>query len=173
MKRRERAWPKQIVEVVSTRPDPRADPALTQKISRDVLEDALRRTKSGTRRIRRDETFEASIAGEPKPARQPMESLAGPRDSYSDAPVVTTMGIESTELHAFDPQVIAARRAVINTPTPVTSDVPPAMDRPSKISRIVARLPVSPRTILVALLALVAFMASAGLVGFLAGRAGH
>ena len=115
----------------------------------------------------------ARSSSEPKPARQQLESLAGPRDSYSDAPIVTIMGIESMELLPFDPQVIAARRAVLDTPPPVTSDVPPAMDRPSSISRIVARLPISSRTIFVALLALVAFMASAGLVGFLAGRAGH
>ena len=156
----------------STRSDPRADPGVTQRISRDVLEDALRRTKSGTQRIQRtDEPMP-----EPKPARQRMESLAGPRDSYSDAPVVTIMGIESMELLPLDPQVIAARQAVLNTPPPVASDVPPAIDRPSQISRIVSRLPrlpVSSRTLLVALLALVAFMASAGLVGFLVGRSGR
>lgn len=156
----------------STRSDPRADPGVTQKISRDVLEDALRRTKSGTQRIQREERDDAPMP-EPKPARQRLDSLAGPRDSYSDAPIVTIMGIESVELQAFDPQVLAARHAVLNTPPPVASDVPPAIDRPSQISRIVARLPVSSRTLLVALLALVAFMASAGLVGFLVGRSGR
>ncbi len=104
----QRVWPKGIVEVASRRPDPRSDPQATQKISREQLEDALRRTKSGTRPATRSAPDLAS------------DAFAGPRDD--DAPQITIVRIDSMEMSVFDPSTLPAP---ITEPR-VTSDVCPS-----------------------------------------------
>jgi hypothetical protein len=52
------AWPRDIVEVPAlNRRDSRVDQLATQKISKELLEEALSRTKSGTRAVVRSEPF--------------------------------------------------------------------------------------------------------------------
>lgn len=80
-------------------PDARVDPQATQKISREELEEALRRTKSGTRQaVRSEPDFD-------------VHGYAGPRD---DSPQITIVRIDSMELEAIDPSTLPAPSA----PTP-------------------------------------------------------
>lgn len=83
------SWPRRIVEVSGARPDPRSDPNATQKISREQLEDAIRRTKSGTRqRVISEIELE--------------EGLSGPRDDSPDlSPEVTIVRTDSVELESL------------------------------------------------------------------------
>jgi hypothetical protein len=145
------AWPRRIVEVPSGRSDPRADPQATQKISREMLDDALRRTKSGTRPAMRSEID---------------DDLFGPRDS---APEITIVKIDSMELSLIDPASLppaAAEPAPLATHTP--SHVTPIPPIPRAATG--QRWHVTPRLAFVVGLVMVAFVGLAAFVGFLAGR---
>ena len=158
VKRGHRAYPKGITEIAPTRPDPRADPQATQKISREQLDEALKRTKSGTRPIVRSE-----------PAIEE-ELFSGPRD---DAPQITITKIESMEFEAIDPSTLP------RPPTPLASldtsieasNAPTPRHRSSTLTQ---RLRSSPQIAIFAGLAIVAFITLAAVIGFFAGRiTGH
>ena len=148
VKRPQRAWPRQIVEVGSKRADPRGDPQATQKISREMLDDVLRRTKSGTRPASRSHHDGAND-----------DSFMGPRDS---APDVTIVKIDSMDLSVLDPSSPPPGHAS-ETSSPVT----PIAVAVSPRSR---RLHVTPRLAFIVSLLLVAFVGLAAAIGFLAGR---
>ena len=157
VKRPQRAWPRQIVEVGSKRLDPRADPQATQKISREMLDDVLRRTKSGTRPASRSHHDGPSIkigAGKPND-----DSFMGPRDS---APDITIVKIDSTELSVVDPSSLRREHAS-ETPSHVT----PIAVAVSPLSR---RLHVTRRFAFIVGLLLLAFVGLAAAIGFFAGR---
>lgn len=102
-----RAWPKGIVEVSSPGLDARADPQATQKISREQLEEALKRTKSGTRPV---------VRSEPSLDDQ---GYAGPRDDSHDSPQVTIARIDSVEVETIDPSSLpppSAMPVIVTTP---------------------------------------------------------
>jgi hypothetical protein len=131
MKRPPFSAPRRILEVLATpRPDPRADPQATTKISRAELDAVLHRTRSGTRRAIRPET----VSRDPAPPES-LEELPGPRDD--DAPEITIRKIESVEIDlSGDPVLVRA-------PTPSLS--PPARISPlSPISPVAAFTPSSP-----------------------------
>ena len=156
VKRPIRAWPKSIVEVPSKRSDPRADPQATQKISREMLDDALRRTKSGTRPITRSQHDVAPSADD--------EGFVGPRDS---APEITIVKIDSMEMSVFDPSTLpqSTHSPSHVTPISVENRAVPAASSPA-----LRRLHVTPRMAFAIGLAVVAFVSIAAVVGFFAGR---
>jgi len=157
----QRAWPRQIVEVGSNRSDPRADPQATQKISREMLDDALRRTKSGTRPATRSQHDAERHADDE-------ESFVGPRDS---APEITIVKIDSMEMSVFDPSTLPPASAeplephVAQTPSRVTPIHLETIATPRS-----RRLHVTPRLAFLVGLGMVAFVAIAAVVGFFAGR---
>jgi hypothetical protein len=166
VKRLHRAWPKQIVEIPSKRPDPRADPHATQKISREQLDDALKRTKSGTRM-------------RSEPDLNPRDSLPGPRD---DSPEITIVRIDSVELSVFDPASFPPSADPIPEPTaePAAAQVAPAEESSIKASprttaiSLTRRLHITPQLAFLIGLVVVAFVTLAAIVGFFAGRiSGH
>ncbi len=128
--------------------DPRADPHATQKISREMLDDVLRRTKSGTRPATRSH-HDAERSADDE------DSFLGPRDS---APEITIVKIESVAMSVFDPAA----------PPPPTLE-PHLAPRPSPVL-LSRRLYVTPRLAFLAGLAVVAFIGIAAVVGFFAGR---
>ena len=156
MKRPIRAWPKHIVEVPSKRIDARADPQATQKISREMLDDALRRTKSGTRPITRSHPDVAPDAED--------EGFVGPRDS---APEITIVKIDSMEMSVFDPSTLPQPVHVTQTPSHVT---PIAVATSAVRAGLSRRVLVTPRLAFLVGLAVVAFVGIAAVVGFFAGR---
>lgn len=171
MKRGNRAWPKGIIEIASTRPDPRAaDPQATQKISLADLEAALRRTKSGTRAAQRSEP------------RLDDEVFAGPRD---DSPEITIVGIDTAEeFEAVDPSTLISTPAApsdtrVATPTaasPLASSIDTKLalaNRRSAKPAVTRRLHVTPQLALLVGLALLAFVTLAAIIGFFAGRIAH
>ncbi|AKU99326.1 hypothetical protein AKJ09_05990 [Labilithrix luteola] len=105
MKRAEdRAWPKEMVDVPPETPDPRSrDSYATQKISRAELEEALKRTKSGTRRaVRSDPSFEQAFEDKIEKTNESnlapaveVEPLVGPHD---DTPQVTIVQIDGGQI---------------------------------------------------------------------------
>jgi hypothetical protein len=185
-----RAWPKNIVEVPAARPDPRAaDPQATQKISREQLDAALKRTKSGTRR---------AVRSEPDLEQESHDAFAGPRD---DGPQVTIVRIDSIELDAIDPASFAAMNALPPHPaslgktaspttltpspspgTPISPTSAHAVELPepgarASFARLIHRrvdlpqgLRITPRMAFLAGLAVAVFVVVAALVGFFAGR---
>jgi hypothetical protein len=162
VKRPYRAWAKGIVEVPSRRPDPRSDPQATQKISREQLEDALRRTKSGTR---------PAVRSEPGLQR---DSLPGPRDD--EGPEITIVRIDSVELSVIDPASFPPpRETSLVTPSqasPLSPSIVTATPR-SLTSSLTRRLHITPRLAFLAGLAVVVFVTLAAVVGFFAGRISH
>lgn len=188
-----RAWPKNIVEVPAARPDPRAaDPQATQKISREQLDEALKRTKSGTR---------LAVRSEPKLEQDAQEAFAGPRD---DGPEVTIVRIDSVELDTIDPASFAAMNALpplaaSHATTGLGPTAPPTTLTPSRItpitpissrsvelpdpgarasfSRLMHRrvdltqgLRITPRMAFIAGLGIALFVLVAAFIGFFAGR---
>lgn len=171
----------------AARPDPRsADPAATQKISRAQLEEALKRTKSGTRRALRSEPEIPPNENDPRRER---DSLPGPReddDSPLIGPQVTIVRIDSVEMDAIDPLSLPPIRATPGTPTPMGSLLPRlspmVIQTPGRSSAPVVevdrkrrygatnRLHVTPRTAFIAGLAVALFVLLAASVGFFAGR---
>lgn len=187
------SWPRRIVEVSGARPDPRSDPNATQKISRELLEDALRRTKSGTRpRVVSEIELE--------------EGLSGPRDDSPDiAPEITIVRIDSVEIETLAPAssprpgadtasgpLTAMTSQGIATPLPSSSLLPsPRPSTPSSphpIPRASAHaalspgarrgrlrtlgygLPLTPRAAFLIGIAVALVVALAAVVGFFAGR---
>lgn len=187
-----RAWPKGIVEVAATRHDSRADPQATQKISREQLEEALKRTKSGTR---------AAVRSEPD---LDGEGYAGPRD---DSPQVTIVRIDSIELETIDPSSLppaGTMPVIVTTPMDVAASLPRPASSPQPVSgsplptamtaravdmndsgahdrasgpRVVdrrrapsSRLQITPRVAFIVGLAVVVALALAAFLGFFAGR---
>lgn len=165
--RRPTPLPLDIVEVPAARPDPRSAepdepsraPAVTQKISRAELEEALRRTKSGTRRAVRSEHELPPNDDDPRRER---DSLPGPRDD-EDEPHV-------------GPQVIPARPIVVSASPP--ADIPvvptpsagtPLVDRKGR-SWAIQHVQITPRLAFVAGLAVALFVLVAACLGFFAGR---
>jgi hypothetical protein len=159
VKQQHRAWPKEITEIPSKRPDARADPQATQKISREQLDDALRRTKSGTR---------TALRSEPEIDR---DSLPGPRDT---GPEITIVRIDSVELSVFDP---ASFPPSVPEPAPSstrTAPVAAASSRRSLTSSLTRRLHVTPQLAFLVGLAIVTFVTLAAIGGFVVGRlTGH
>lgn len=139
------------MEIASTRADPRADPQATQKISREDLEEALRRTKSGTR---------AKVRPSPVVERG---SLPGPRDDEEESSVVPV------EPLVIDPALSAAPGA----PPASTSAITPSLDLravpPSSVTSA-RRLHVTPQLVFLVGLALAAVVMLALIAGFFAGR---
>lgn len=190
-----RPRPLDIVEVPAPRPDPRsADPHATQKISRAQLEEALKRTKSGTRRALRSEP---EIPPNDNDERRERDSLPGPReddDSPNVAPQVTIVRIDSVEMETIDPLSLPANRstpvmrtpgtamrAPTGTPTPMGSMMSPMIiQTPVKPAAPVVdrnrrywatnRLHITPRTAFIAGLAVALFILLAASIGFFAGR---
>ncbi len=170
-----RTWPKKIEEVAAARPDPRAvDPQATQKITRAQLDEALKRTTSGTRLAASSEPLvsDDTLMG-------PRDSLAGPLDD-SDAmfvvgidadrpqpalvvPDSTTNTGRHDALSPASPLLdVAHVRARSGTPAAPSPDAPPA--RGFLLTARGARLVVVAACVLV-------FLAVA--VGFVAGRIVH
>jgi len=146
------------VEVSSKRIDPRADPQATQKISREMLDDALRRTKSGTRPATRSQ-HDAERSADDE------DSFFGPRDS---APEITIVKIDSVEMSVFDPAALpppTVEPHLAQTPSHVT---PIRLE--TTVPLLSRRLNVTPRLAFLAGLAVVAFIGIAAVVGFFAGR---
>lgn len=180
-----RAWPKGIVEVPATGPDSRADPQATQKISREQLEEALRRTKSGTRPV---------VRSEPNLDDQP---YSGPRD---DSPQVTIVRIDSMELETIDPSTLPAPSAqplasgasvapratpsgampvIVTTPMEVAAALsrPPPSAQAQPAPPVIARrggptlrLHLTPRVAFFGAVAVALVIMLAAFVGFFAGR---
>ena len=173
------------------RPDPRsAEPDLnarqagvTQKISREALEEALKRTKSGTRRAVRSEH---ELPDDFTDARRERDSLPGPRDDEDNphaGPQVTIVRIDSVEMDVFDPPTPRAllERAARPTPTPMGAMMSPGEIRiiPTPFTPLVERkrfgwaterVHITPRTAFVAGLAVAVFVLVAACIGFFAGR---
>lgn len=161
-----RAWPRQIVEIATSRPDSRADPQATQKISRAQLDEALKRTKSGTRR---------SVH-----SQHEIDELSGPRDDDAprdddDSPQITIVRIDSlevdrlAELETVDPLSLppapsAPFVAPLSTPS---TPGPLAIEASLPRSR---GLPITPRTAFIAGVLVAVFVALAASLGFFAGR---
>jgi hypothetical protein len=186
------------VEIPAKGPDPRVDPQATQKISRYELDEALRRTKSGTRPVVRSEPELAS------------EDYSGPRDT---SPEITIVRIDSVEVEAFDPTSLPRSGALpartspapaappstalpavasatsLDVPAPLGSGAPPPYDlahagdgahersdglaAPAELTRPNARPPrlhVTPRMAFVAGIVVAALVSLAAFVGFFAGR---
>jgi hypothetical protein len=167
------------VEVPPIHPDPRSDPQATQatqEISREELEDALRRTKSGTRAV---------VRPEPKPVlSRPHEdvgphhdSLPGPRDD--EGPEITILRIDSVEFSVIDPASLPPPAAMhIPTPwaaSPLHPSITTASAAPRSLPASMTRgLHLTPRLAFLIGVGLVAFVVLVGMVGFLAGRfTGH
>jgi hypothetical protein len=175
--------------VPAARPDARsADPYATQKISRAQLEEALKRTKSGTRRALRSEPEIPPNENDPRRER---DSLPGPReddDSPQMGPQVTIVRIDSVEMEAIDPLSLPPIRSTPSpgtraTPTPMGSMLSPmVIQTPGRSASPVLevdrrrrywatnRLHITPRTAFIAGLAVALFVLLAASVGFFAGR---
>ena len=187
-----RPRPLDIVEVPAAQPDARsADPQATQKISRAQLEEALKRTKSGTRRALRSEPELPPNENDPRRER---DSLPGPReddDSPLIGPQVTIVRIDSVEMEAIDPLSLPPMRSTPSpgtrgTPTPMGSvlnglspmviqtpgrSAPPLLEVDRKRGYWATnRLHVTPRTAFIAGLAVALFVLLAASLGFFAGR---
>ena len=164
-----RAWPRRIIEIASTRPDPRAaDPQATQKISKEQLEAALKRTKSGMRAAQRseprleDEAWRASEG-----------NYAGPRDT---GPEITIVGIHTAEeFEALDPASLPTPSATQPAPAvsplaaSIATNVAAAASRLSMHSGT-RRLRITPQLAVLVGLTIFAFVTLAAVVGFFAGR---
>jgi hypothetical protein len=196
-RRRAREWPNGIVEIPSTRPDPRGDPQATQKISRADIDAVLQRTKSGTRAVVRPKSQPSMWQDE---ATDP-DAPSGPRDD--DAPEIMIVGIDSVEpsdsaptsarpsapsmparmgtpARAMPADVAPAaatleERAPTNTTAPSAfAPAPAPASSPAPPAEDVSRVALTPRLAFVTGIALVAFITLAALIGFLAGRlSGH
>ena len=159
VRRPNRAWPRGIVEIASKRSDPRADPQATQRISREELEEALRRTKSGMR---------AAVRSSPEVDRG---SLAGPRDD--EGPEIAVVPVDGVEVAAVAPASLPPPVATsVATPSKASPLSPSINLRPSErsLSSLTRRLHVTPQLALLVGLAIVAFVTLAAIVGFFAGR---
>lgn len=139
-----RAWPKGIIEIPSTRVDPRSDPQATQKISREQLEAALGRTKSGTRAATRSTPIFEELEQE---SAQAAEALLEPPPTASPLTPLTRLD---------------------------TSLVSPAVRARSKSRSMMQRMRATPRTAFIAGVGVAVFVTLVALLAFFAGRlTGH
>jgi len=179
-----RPRPLDIVEVPASRPDPRsADPdvherpdrAMTQKISREQLEEALQRTKSGTRRAVRSEHELPPNDADPRRERDSRpdaqrdpkrDSLPGPRDDEN----VTTASVSPK---AGPPTPMSAMTPPVEIRELETPDEP-VVDRSARARFVSAleSLQIPPRTAFIAGLVIALFLVAAAAIGFFAGRIG-
>lgn len=186
--------PIDIVEVPAARLDPRSpepdqrarQASVTQKISREDLEEALKRTKSGTRRAVRSEH---ELPDDHNDARRERDSLPGPRDDEDNphaGPQVTIVRIDSVEMDVIDPPAARAtlerpERAPRATPTPMGAMMSPGEIRiiptpgtplieRKRLGWATERVHITPRTAFVAGLAVAVFVLVAACIGFFAGR---
>jgi hypothetical protein len=166
-----RLRPLDIVEVPPSRPDPRSadaelnerpDRAATQKISREALEEALRRTKSGTRRAVRSEHELPPNDADPRRER---DSLPGPRDDDD----VTTESVAPKPPLPTPMSAISAHMAPIEIRVLDTPDVSAAPERSDEAVEK-RSLPVTPRNAFLAGLVIAIFLVAAAAIGFFAGR---
>jgi hypothetical protein len=182
------------VEVPAARPDPRSgepdlharQASVTQKISREDLEEALKRTKSGTRRAVREEYGQHELPEDHNDARRERDSLPGPRDDEDNphvGPQVTIVRIDSVEMDVIDPPSARTtpERAARPTPTPMGAMMSPGEIRiiPTPGSPLIERrrfgwaterVHITPRTAFIAGLAVAVFVLVAACIGFFAGR---
>jgi hypothetical protein len=182
-----RPRPLDIVEVPGGRPDPRSpepdlrsrerEAGVTQKISREQLEEALKRTKSGTRRAVRSEP---EIPPNDNDPRRERDSLPGPRDDEDNphvGPQVTIVRIDSVEMDVIDPPSMPVR----TMPTPMGGMMSPSEIRVvptpgtphlarKRFNWATERVHITPRTAFVAGLAVALFVLVAAAIGFFAGR---
>lgn len=184
-----RAWPSKIVEVPPATPDPRS--LDTQKISREELEEALKRTKSGTRRaVRSDPSLEPTFEEQVEETINTdlartvqVEPFVLPRDVHRDeGPEVTIVKIDTMEFEALDPAGVTSTEvprptSIAPVPRPLTppydfgEDVPrTSTERVIAQTRRTRRWQISPRTAFIFGLVLVLFVTLAAGAGFLAGR---
>ena len=158
-----RPFPRGIVEIPSARVDPRADadPYVTQKISRAELDEALKRTKSGTRPVTRSRPGDGASYDE--------ESFAGPRES---SPEVTIVRIDSVELSTIDPSSLPepSPPPSLGAPTPTPGALSIPRESHTRATTLAQRLRMTPRTAFVAGIAVAVFVVLAVLAGFFAGR---
>ncbi|MDB4941937.1 MAG: hypothetical protein JWP97_1471 [Labilithrix sp.] len=167
MKRQAPNWPKGIVEVPSERVDPRADPGATQRISRALLDDALARTKSGTRPAVRGADplgtprYEAPVIAD-RDAAEAQDAFFGPRDSYADD--------GPWRAPAAAPPVVVVPPSAAPAPAPAPETHPQPQLLPQLVS---PERPVSRRVLALVVAALVVFFAAAATIGFVAGRLTH
>ena len=161
------------------------EPGVTQKISREELEEALKRTKSGTRRAIRSEP---ELPPNENDARRERDSLPGPRDDEDNphvGPQVTIVRIDSIEMDAIDPLSLppmrstpASAMAARGTPTPMGSMMSPMIIQTPGTPLVARkrfywateRVQVTPRAAFIAGLAVALFVLVAAGIGFLAGR---
>jgi hypothetical protein len=170
---------------------------VTQKISREELEEALKRTKSGTRRAIRSEP---ELPPNENDARRERDSLPGPRDDEDNpnvGPQVTIVRIDSVEMDAIDPLSLPPMRSTpaSATPTPARATPMPARGTPTPMgsmmspaqvriiqtpgtplfdrkrrSWVTQHVQITPRNAFIAGLAVALFVLLAACVGFFAGR---
>lgn len=157
------------MEVPAKRPDPRAsDPQATQKISREQLEQALRRTKSGTRRAMRSEP---ELEGD----------LTGPRDDApahertpdDDAPQITIVRIDSMGLGELEPVDPLSLPPIQSSPVaiPRPASRPEVHPRPATHGSVwTRRIELSPRLAFTAGIVVTVLVLLAAFFGFFAGR---
>ncbi len=170
-----RSRPLDIIEVPPSRPDPRSaepdaiagpDRAATQKISREALEEALRRTKSGTRRAVRSEHELPPNDADPRRER---DSLPGPRDDED----TTTESVAPKPLMPtpMSPIMAPVEIRVLDAPDASDASDEPVEERgaPAPIWSL-ERLQITPRNAFLAGLVVALFLVAAAAIGFLAGR---
>ena len=150
--------------------DSRADPQATQKISREQLEAALLRTKSGTRPATRstpnfdESNFDAPAQG----ATHAEPPFVEPRD---DSPQVTIERIDSMEFDAIDPGTLPPMSPL--TPLDISLVSPAARARTESRS-LMQRLRATPRMAFVTGIAVAVCVTLVALMAFFAGRlTGH
>lgn len=137
---------------------------MTQKISREQLEDALRRTKSGTRRAIRSEP---ELPADDNDPRRERDSLPGPRDDQDNphvGPQVTIVRIDSVEMDVLDPPTAPSATA------PVLKAPGAPLAPRTRPTGATDRVHITPRAAFVAGLAVAVFVLLAAGIGFFAGR---
>ena len=120
MKKKQHLWPSEIVEIPApSSRDPRSDdPQATQKITRDQLEQALKRTKSGFRRAVRESRPEIDPVSDSRvePAEeQPVVEIPDPVITVKDddVPIGTPIPRSRSASHVVTPST-----AVVPAPVP-------------------------------------------------------
>jgi hypothetical protein len=155
----------------------------TQKISREQLDEALKRTKSGTRR---------AVRSDPALPEPEVVDFLGPRDDTAPqfahidpsslspiraaAPAPVEAPVEASVLRD-EPVEVVALVAAVEVIAPVAVAVVAPVERVEPVEQVALPAPprdtslrLNPRTAFVVGLAIAALMVLAALVGFFAGR---
>jgi hypothetical protein len=151
----------------------------TQKISREQLDEALKRTKSGTRR---------AVRSDPALPEPEVVDFLGPRDdtapqfahidpsSLSPIRAAAPAPVEASVLRD-EPVEVVALVAAVEVIAPVAVAVVAPVERVEPVEQVALPAPprdtslrLNPRTAFVVGLAIAALMVLAALVGFFAGR---